>query len=91
MFLPLITAFAQDSSIKVKICVTSRREKCSRESFTKLDCPTLEIEASTVDLGIEVFVASEIDRRSKNYGYGIINQEPKARITTTLVSKSHGM
>lgn len=91
MFLPLISAIAQDPAIKIKICVTSRRERYIRDYFTKLNCPTVEIEAKKVDLDIAVFVAAEIERRTKDYEYGTISQELQAKIKTALVSRSHGM
>lgn len=88
LILPLLTAL-QDAS-KVKICVTSRREKNIRKSFAKLACPTLEIEAKKVDQDIAVFVDAEIDRRSEEYE-GTIDLALKAKIRTALVTKSNGM
>lgn len=89
--LPLIAALVQSSSVKIKICVTSRRQQFILHSFAKLKCPTLEIEAKKVDQDIMVFASAEIDRRSEDYEYGIIDPELKAKIKATLVGQSNGM
>lgn len=89
LFLPLITSLLQDSPIKTKIFVTSRREKRILNSFTKLGCPMIQIEAKKVDIDIAVFVSSEIDRRVVDYG--TIDKDIKAKIKTALVSQSNGM
>lgn len=88
-FLSLITALIQNSS--VKICVTSRREQNIRNTFAKLKCPTLEIEAKKVDQDIAVFVDSEISRRSADYTDGTIDLALRKMIKEALVSKSNGM
>lgn len=91
MVLPLIAALVQSCSTKIKICITSRREQYILHSFAKLKCPTLEIEAKKVDLDIAIFVDSEIDRRSVDYEYGVIDLALKAKIKMALVTQSNGM
>lgn len=91
MVLPLIAALVQDCSLKIKICVTSRREQYILHSFAKLKCPTLEIEAKKVDVDIAVFVDEEINRRSADYQYGVVELELREKIKTALVTQSHGM
>lgn len=88
-FLSLITALIQNSS--VKICITSRREQNIRNTFAKLKCPTLDIEAKRVDQDIAVFVDSEINCRSADYTDGTIDLALKKMIKEALVSKSNGM
>ncbi|KAL0632593.1 hypothetical protein Q9L58_008524 [Maublancomyces gigas] len=91
MVFALISALVRDSSVKIKICVTSRREQYILHSFAKLQCPRLEIEAKKVDEDIAIFVDVEIDRRSEDYQYGVIGLELKEEIKTSLITRSNGM
>lgn len=92
-FLPFITALARESSCTLKVFVTSRREKDILSTFTRgaAGFPTIQVEATRVDADIAAFVHFEIDRRTGEDNFCVIDQGLRDKIEKTLVSQSNGM
>lgn len=79
-FLPLITTLAKETSCRLKVFVTSRREKDIEASFTSQSFCTVEIEATKVDADIATFVQFQIETRKDSTC--AISQKLKIRFGT---------
>lgn len=91
-FIPLIKILCLNPGLNIKVFVTRTREKSIEDSFQALICPVIKIDIERIrpDLDIAGFVASEVERRSKNYIRGVIDRKIKERIKASLVSRSRG-
>lgn len=89
--LSFIDKLAGGSSCNFKIFVTSRRERDIETTFTRQGFPTLQIQATKVNADIERFVDFEVERRTGEDNFCVINQELKDKIKHALCSQSNGM
>jgi len=92
-FLPIISGFVQgsDPSIKLKVFVTSRREKDIVVHLTKPGFPTIQIEAQKVDADIAAFVHHQVGQWDESVAGFPIDQKLKGEIIHALSTKSNGM
>ena len=92
-FLPIITGFVQgsDPSVKLKVFVTSRREKDIVVHLTRPGFPTIQIEAQKVDADIAAFVHHQVEQWDENVAGFPIDQKLRGEVVHALSTKSNGM
>ena len=75
----------------IKLFVTSRKEPDIERLFEQKSFPTVELEASTVDYDIAIYVSSELEQRIQDKRLILKKKALQNEILSALTTKSGGM
>lgn len=89
--LDFLSSLSRETSCRVKVFVTSRRERDIEIEFTRSNFPTLQLEAKKVDEDIKAFVHHEVRRRTVPDNLCLIDDQLQLEIKEALCSRSGGM
>lgn len=89
--LDFLSSLSRETSCRVKVFVTSRRERDIEIEFARSNFPTLQLEAKKVDEDIKAFVHHEVRRRTVPDNLCLIDDQLQLEIKEALCSRSGGM